>query len=150
MTSDEPALSEDVLAVAQRIREAMDGWVGRMAGAAGAGRGATSVARMATARAIAELRNVSLPSDSEPGSLPVADYLRRSRSVLTNAAHEIERNRYSFQAMDSQLQRMEDLVKRIFPEDEPEADAAEPVSEDSADSTGGADDGGAGREVSPG
>ncbi|HET9319289.1 MAG TPA: hypothetical protein VFO27_05925 [Bryobacteraceae bacterium] len=148
-------MNDETLALANRIRESMESWVTRMAGSAGAGRSATSVARMATARAIADLRNVpAVEGDGEDSAL-VADYLRRSRSLLTQAAHDIERNRYSLQQMDAQMHRLDEVAKRIFPEaesdeSEPAGDKSDSAPVVSGETAGSADDGRADREVASG
>jgi hypothetical protein len=102
----------------------MESWVGRLAGAGGAGRSATSIARIETAKAIAELRNLTVAEDSEDGAL-VAGYLRRCRSLLSQAAHDIERNRYSLQQLDAQMHRLDEVTKRIFPDDSEPGENAE-------------------------
>jgi len=152
-------LSEETQALARRIRESMESWVGRMAGSAGAGRSATSVARMATARTISELRGLALGGGVSEAETAVADYLRRSRSLLTQAAHDIERNRYSLQLMDMQMHRLDELVKRIFPGEadaeaqtddvEIGAKAGEAPESGSAETARSADDRGADGKVSP-
>src|SRR4051812_47867559 len=88
-------VSGELLEVATAVRDALDAWVSRMAGAGGTGRSATIVARMATARAVADLRGVQAPESEDASASTVAEYLRRARSTLSNAAHDIERNSYS-------------------------------------------------------
>jgi hypothetical protein len=140
-------VTDEELEAAKRIRDCMGGWVTRMAGSAAAGRSATTVARMATAKAIAELRNIKVAEGATEGNEAVFAYLRRSRSILSQAAQDIERNRYSLEQMDGQMQRLDEKAKVIFPEEatpledgKGEADSVEPA--------GGADDRGADREVS--
>jgi hypothetical protein len=142
-TEPQPLVDGEALAVAVRIRETMDAWVGRMAAAGGAGRGATSIARMATARALAELRAISAVDGDGAAEALVAGYLRRSRALVAQAAQDIERNRYSLQQMDAQLHRLDDTVHQIFPEDE------EAEGSDSGQAPGGADDRRADGEVTP-
>jgi hypothetical protein len=138
-------VTDEELETAKRVRDCMDGWVKRMAGAAGTGRSATTVARMATAKAIAELRNFTIADGSTDADEAVSAYLRRSRSILSQAAKDIERNRYSLQQMDGQMQRLDELAKRIFPDEAPLAEG-EDVGE-SDDPASGTDDRGSDREV---
>jgi hypothetical protein len=139
-------VSEAAQETALHVRECIERWVTQMAGSAGSGRSATTVARMATAKAIAELRGVTLEAEGDEADQAIAEYLRRSRSMLNQAAHDIERNRYSLQQMDTQMHRLDDLAKRIFPDDASEA--TEEAGPASVEPAGGADDGGADREVS--
>jgi hypothetical protein len=99
---------------------------------------------MSTARAIAELRGIHFAEGADEA---VVEYLRRSRSVLSQAAHDIERNRYSLQQMDGQMQRLDEVAKRVFPE-EAAAATGEPGGETSVEPASGADDGGADGKVS--
>jgi hypothetical protein len=146
-----PELSEDLLELARAVRTALDGWVTRMGATVSAGRAATTVARMATARAIAELRHLAVADAADPAAAPVAEYLRRARTTVTQAAHEIERNRYSLHLMHHQMERLEELARSILPEARPaETEAAAPEAGASEAPEGGADDGGADGEISTG
>ncbi len=117
---EEPAfdLSEEAREPARRVRDVLQEWSGRIAATGGAGRGATITARMASARALAELRRLQLPE--LPDIEPVRQYLRRATEAVTQAAHDIERNRYSLHAMHHQLERIAGLEKRILPEEKAE------------------------------
>jgi hypothetical protein len=123
----EPTVSGELLDIATAVRDTLDAWVQRMAGTAAAGRSATVAARMATARAIADLRGLQAPDSDEPNAGEVVEYLRRARSTLANAARDIERNRYSLLVMQQQLERLKQIADRIWPEqnerDEPESGA---------------------------
>lgn len=107
------------------VKEALDAWAARVLQAAQSGRSATSSARMATARSLAEIRKLSLPVDeasmaAEVGEVRglVANYLRQATNTVARAAHEIERNRYSFEAMQKQLEKLDGLYHRIYPKPE--------------------------------
>jgi ribosomal protein S9 len=147
---DEPAqdqaVPQELLDPANAARAVVEAWVGRIAATGGGGRSATTVARMATARAIADMRHIQAPESADSHAPAVADYIRRSRSMLTNAAHEIERNRYSLLLMQQQLDRLKPLFEQIWPE---EAKAAKDAAE-SEGPAGGADDRGADGEIAPG
>jgi hypothetical protein len=133
----EPTVSGEPLRVATSVRDAIDGWVTRMAATGGAGRGATMAARMATARAMADLRGLELSDPKDSEAAPVVEYLRRAKSTLSNAAQDIERNRYSLYVMQQQLDRLKLIADRIWP----------PAQSESEGAAGGADDGGADGEV---
>ncbi|HVC30691.1 MAG TPA: hypothetical protein VND24_05850 [Steroidobacteraceae bacterium] len=114
---------------AAQVHAAVETWSGRLVDAVRGGRSATSAARMATARTAAELRRLATPSvhpgqpsaDGNEGlSSLVADYLRQATNAVSNAAHEIERNRYSLSALERQLKKLDELYKRIHPEPEAE------------------------------
>lgn len=142
----------EALALARRVRAILESWSVRMT-AATSGRNATTVARMATARASAELRQCTLPrsgDDGEDAALreAVAGYLRRATAAVSRAAHEIERNRYSLVAMRSELERLEEIFGRLAPA-APDEDSEGDKAGRSAETGSGADDGGADREVSP-
>jgi hypothetical protein len=125
----------------EMTRSALDAWRTRMQEAVVSGRAATTVARMATARVTAELRRIeSGQSGRSTGKGPAVEYLRRATAVVSRAAHEIERNRYSLPAMQSELERLEDLYKRLSGGDEAESGVA---NSGSVDAGSGADDRGA-------
>jgi hypothetical protein len=123
-------LSEEARTPARRVRDILQDWSTRIAATGGAGRGATITARMASARALAELRRVQIPE--LPDIAPVRDYLGRAISAVTQAAHDIERNRYSLHEMHHQLERLTGLEKRILPAEQTED--AEPGAEAAAES----------------
>ncbi len=108
-------LSEEARQPARQVRDVVKSWAERVVATGGAGRGATTAARMATARALAELRRVQLPQ--LPDIEPVHEYLRRATSAMSQAAHDIERNRYTLHSLEHQLERLRDLEKRLLPEE---------------------------------
>jgi ribosomal protein S9 len=108
-------LSEEARAPARRVRDVLQDWAGRITATGGAGRGATMAARMATARALADLRHVQLPDLADIA--PVRDYLHHATSAVSQAARDIERNRYSLHEMHHQLERLAGMEKRILPEE---------------------------------
>jgi hypothetical protein len=111
----------ELRAFAQHARGILESWSARMTEAVLAGRGATKVARMATARAIAELRKLDLPPTIENDAASavmrtaIEAYLKRLNSTLGRAAHEVERNRYSLDAMHAELERLDRLFATIVP-----------------------------------
>jgi hypothetical protein len=145
----------EVRTVIQRAAGVLQAWSIRMTQAAISGRSATTGARMATARAVAEVRQIALPPQTGDGSVggelrqSAEAYLKRLKSTLTRAAHEVERNRYSLDAMQVELEHLERLYATISPPEEGnrgETETADTVKE-LADSGGGADDGSADGEV---
>jgi hypothetical protein len=109
--------------LAGSVHECLEDWVRRMSGAVLSGRSATTVARMATARALAELRRLGSGAKREASAARSDEYLRRAVSMLTSASREIERNRYSLVAMQEQLERLDPIYKEIVP-DEPAAESS--------------------------
>jgi hypothetical protein len=96
------AAQTDASGLIERTHAALEAWRVRM-NDAGSGRGATIVARMATARAASELRRLVVGDEAGDG----ADYARQAAAAVNRAAREIERNRYSLQAMHAELERLE-------------------------------------------
>lgn len=114
--------TQAVRAYAAEVKAALDSWQERIVQAVQSGRGATSAARMATARSAAELRRITLPEPpaSEEGTgaslyALAEEYARRAGATVSQAAHEIERNRYTVTAMDRQLEKLSELYKQINP-----------------------------------
>jgi hypothetical protein len=126
-------------------RSALDAWRARMIDAVSSGRAATTVARMATARAVAELRRLPPPDQTMAGATEAAEYTRRAIAAVTRAAHEIERNRYSLQAMQAELDRLESFLGRTAGSANGEADSG--AGAPSADAGGGADERGSDGEI---
>lgn len=155
----------ELVELAREVRAALESWSARMAGAVSAGRGATTVARMVTARSAAELRRFSLPpaAGGQPESelrAAAAEYLRRVKAAVDRAAHQIERNRYSLHEMHSELERLEPIYRRIVPDapttsnqpasESPEAEGPPAANgENSGEPGRRADDGSPDREVGP-
>jgi hypothetical protein len=92
----------------EQTHAALEAWRVRM-NDAGSGRGATITARMATARAASELRRLVVGDEAGEG----AGYARRAAAAVNRAAREIERNRYSLQAMHAELERLEAVFLRL-------------------------------------
>lgn len=119
-----PAADDVVLARAVEIKRLLDLWQVRLIDAVRSGRAATSVARMGTARSLAELRHLPQPpkGEDERAGL-VAGFQRQVLATVQNAAHEIERNRYTLEQMRRQAEKLEALYNRINPPVETEASA---------------------------
>jgi len=131
--------------IPELTRAALESWRARMNEAAGGGRSPTTIARMATARAVAELRRLKSQNQAEWGAGDAAEYLRRAGAAVDRAAHEIERNRYSLQAMHAELDRLEVIFRRVMGiEEEPKQTGADTAA-GSGDAGGGTNDGGADR-----
>jgi hypothetical protein len=144
---------EELRKVAARADAVINAWSLRMTEAAVAGRSATTVARMATARASAELRKIDLRPQVEGGPAAgdlhgtIQAYLKRLTATLARAAHEVERNRYSLEAMHAELERIKRQFAMLYPSG-PESETQETTG-GSVDTASGANDGSADRQIGP-
>jgi len=100
---------------------------------------------MATARAAAELRRLKSQNQAEAVGGGAGEFLRRAVVAVDRAAHEIERNRYSLQALHAELERLEAIFRRVTGIEEEPKPVEPNEAEDSGDAHGGADDGSADR-----